>query len=224
MQCRRLSLTLLFILFGTLVSVGVVHGIWTERWQTVDVDAELQEFRKMPLTVGRWDGKELQQDSAQEALADFRKNLLLRYVNRFDGTSADVLIGRGRPGPLVMMHLPPECYPAAGYDMVGRPKRYLSTTDNSDSAPDEFWVATFKKTTDLFPSTVRVYWSWSATGRWQAPDSPRYVFASYQSIYKMYVVQTIADERAELDGSPVHDLIKELTKASRESLFSTTSP
>jgi hypothetical protein len=219
----RPSIALFFILLGTLVSVGVVHGIWTERWYSADVPAELQDLRKLPLTVGRWDGKELQRDSAQEALPNAPKNLLLRYVNRFDGTSADVLLGRGRPGPMVIFHLPPECYPAAGYEMIGKPKRYLSPSDDGNGVSDEFWVATFKKSTDLFPITVRVYWSWSATGGWRAPDSPRFTFAPYKAIYKLYVVQTIPDERAELEGSPAHDLIKELTKASRESLFSTTA-
>jgi len=206
-----------------LVSVGVVHGLWTDRWSTTDASVELKELGKLPHIVGKWEGRTVEQSAAQEALPESNRNLLRRYVNRVDGTVADVLLARGRPGPLLMFHTPPECYPAAGYELIGQTKRYLSQSQDA-SMPDEFWVATFKKSTDLFPITVRVYWAWSAEGKWQAPASPRLTFAPYPTIYKMYVVQTIPNENAEFENAPVHDLVKELTTAARRSLFSSTSP
>src|SRR5262249_54825822 len=117
----------------------------------------------------------------------------------------------------VIKHLPTECYESAGFERIGQPKRYLS--ESGQGYYDEFLVATFKKTTDVIPVTVRVYWAWSGNGKWQIPERPRVAFAKYQVLYKMYIVQNLPNEDAAFEGAPAHDLIKELTSAMRGSVF-----
>lgn len=218
MVSPRQFIALAVILLATLVSVGVVHGLWTDRWPERNAGAAIQEMDSIPLSFGAWEGKGADEDAA-DAILDINKNSLTRrYVNHTDGTVASIYLTRGRPGPMVIKHLPTECYVSSGYKMVGQPKRYLSPSSEPNS-PDEFWVATFKKSSDVLPIVVRVYWSWSATGQWQTPDRPRITFARYPMLYKLYVVQNLLSENDAFEGAPVHDFIKELTKEMRGSLF-----
>jgi hypothetical protein len=222
MPYPRRFVALAFIFLATLLSVGVVHGLWIERWSSRTSSQEILEMNNLPLSVGAWEGKSLSQGSDEQIFPDSSKFLLRRYVNhgdQYNGAAASVMLTRGRPGPMVTLHLPIHCYPSAGYDLVGPPKRFLSQSPDS-AVPDEFWVATFKKGADDFPVTVRVHWSWSATGQWQTPDRPRMTFSRYWVLYKLYVVQNIRDEDEESEAAPVHDLIKELTRAMRSSIFS----
>jgi hypothetical protein len=219
----RRFFALAVILIATLVSVSVVHGIWTDRWVAKTGMPSPLDLEKIPVIAGGWEGKTVEGPSAQQILADGTNNYLVRrYVNHADGALVNVLMTHGRPGPLVMRHLPTECYLASGYELVGEPKRFLSPS--SDKQVDEFWVATFKKTTDVVPVTVRVYWSWSADGLWQIPERPRVTFAPYPVIYKLYVTQNLRSENEEFEGAPAHDLIKELTSAMRGSIFSSVRP
>ena len=41
---------------------------------------------------------------------------------------------------------------------------------------------------------TRVYWSWSADGAWNAPSGPRYAFARYRALYKLYVIPNVLED------------------------------
>jgi hypothetical protein len=140
-----------------------------------------------------------------------------RYVNRTDGTAVQVMLTRGRPGPMVIRHLPTECYVSSGFELVEQPKRYFS--ESPGKVADEFWVATFKKSAEVVPTIVRVYWSWTGTGRWSTPPQPRLTFAHEHVLYKLYVVRPLLHENDELEDSPVHNFIKVFTDSMRESFF-----
>jgi hypothetical protein len=216
-------LILAFVLLAAIGGVGVVHGLWTERWASIDLNQEIAEMDKIPVKVGAWEGKTIWDESTRAALPDAANCLVRRYVNHLDGNVASVLVSRGRPGPMVIKHLPTECYPSNGYTLIGAPKRYLSPRADS-KITDDFWVATFKKTTDIAPITVRVYWSWSGNGHWQIPDRPRLTFASSPTLYKLYVTQNLHDENDVFEGAPVHEFIKDLTLSLRGSLFPSAQP
>jgi hypothetical protein len=221
MLCPRRFIAVAIVLLSALLSVGFVHGLWTDRWASGSAE-EIMEMEKLPFVAGAWEGTTIKEDSANRILDTAGRYLSRRYVNHADGTVASMMLTRGRPGPMVIKHLPTECYVSSGFEMVGQPKRYLSENDKGPA--DEFWVATFKKSTDVLPVIVRVYWSWSATGRWQTPDRPRFTFARYPTLYKLYVVQALPSEDEPFEGAPVHDLIKKLTVAMRGSIFSSSLP
>ena len=111
------------------------------------------DLDKLPWVLGTWEGAEVTDDHANQVLNSSTIYLRRRYINRADGSVADLLITQGRLGPMVIKHLPTECYESAGFELVGQPKRYLS--ESEQRYPDEFWMATFKKTTDVVPVTVR---------------------------------------------------------------------
>jgi hypothetical protein len=214
----RYFVALVVLLLATLFSVGVVHGLWTDRWTSRNPTHEelVAEIGKVPLTLGAWEGKSLYV-SSDPIMPDATNFAFRRYVNRSDGTLVNLMLTRGRPGPMVIKHLPTECYPANGYELVDEPQRFIS--ENPGKVPDEFWVATFKKTTDVVPTFTRVYWSWTGTGQWQTPEQPRVTFARHSVLYKLYVVRPLPNESAESEASPAHDFIKALTAAMRESFF-----
>src|SRR6266852_4737772 len=198
---------LAFALISTLVSVGVVHGLWTNRWGAGFAGQDISDMEKLPLEIGPWEGQTIEDEVTKQLRAGSNNFLSRRYVNHTDGTVACVMLTRGRPGPMVIKHLPTECYESNGYQLVVRPKRHLT----NGKVPDQFWYATFKKTTDVIPIVQRVYWSWSATGQWQTPENPRLTFARYPVLYKVYVVQTLVNENEPpYEGAPVHDLIEDL--------------
>jgi Protein of unknown function (DUF3485) len=199
-----------------LVGVGIAHGFWTNRWSPDEVTPEqMATMETLNSQIGVWQGRTIPRESVREALADTTECLQRRYVNNLDGSACSIVLTRGRPGPMVIKHLPTECYPSNGFEIVGSPKRFLT----SNKIADEFWVATFKKTGEAYPVTVRVFWSWSGDGQWRAPDQPRMTFAKFQSIYKLYVVQTLFAEAEPIERAPIRDFIAALTNETRETLF-----
>src|SRR5690242_5383246 len=103
----------------TLLGVGFVHGLWTGRWDSGLASGEMLELEKVPLVVGAWEGKAIQEDAARDVLPDPENFLFRRYVNHSNGNVASIMLTRGRPGPMVIKHLPTECYVSSGYEMVG---------------------------------------------------------------------------------------------------------
>jgi len=68
----------------------------------------------------------------------------------------------------------------------------------------------FKKE-GVSPEYLRVFWSWNATGKWQAPQSPRITFLLKGSIlYKLYIVHRLARLDAPLKEDPSQDFLKVL--------------
>lgn len=217
MNCSSKFNVLAGVLIATLVAVGVAHGLWTDRWRP-EIDESLEaNFEKIPLTIGPWDGKDI--DGKGQPLVDIGGGRnLRRYVNRNDGATVSVLLKRGPRGPMVIKHLPTECYVSAGYEIVEQPKRFLTLRKDAKGT-DEFWTAVFRKTTDVVPYSVRVYWSWCGAGDWQAPDNPRLKFLPYRNLYKIYFTRTLVGEDERFDGSPTHEFIREFCDEFRKALF-----
>jgi hypothetical protein len=84
------------------------------------------------------------------------------------------------------VHTPDLCYRGAGYEVVGEPARVAVA---GPGGPAEFWAARLRKPGAGVATTLRIYWGWSADGRWRAPDSPRWTFAGAPFLYKVYVVR-----------------------------------
>lgn len=210
-----LSLVLLAILGG----VGLVQGLWTQRWAAQEPEGSpAGDLERVPLTIGAWDGKAIDPTARNHPFAEDGGHLLRRYVNRSDGATVTVLLRRGLRGPMVIKHLPTECYISAGYEFAEQPKRFL--TPRADrQGDDEFWVATFRKTNEVIPTSVRVYWSWCGAGDWKTPDNPRLAFAAYRFLYKVYFVRSLLHEDEAFEGSPTHDFIREFAQEFRQALF-----
>src|SRR4051794_5686375 len=107
---RRFYFTFVLVA-ATLVGLGIVHGLWTDRWGALIASDQLAaHLDQVPMTVGAWEGKPIEGSQTALPLAERTSTLVCRYVNQQDGNTVSVLLNCGRPGPMVIKHLPTECY------------------------------------------------------------------------------------------------------------------
>jgi hypothetical protein len=218
---RLLLTTVAFVL---LVFNGVLSGLSTDRW-TVYPEAEVAaagaKFDKVSLTIGKWDGRDLAEDGKTLPEEIVGQNILRRYVDRNNGTAMTIFLTCGETRPMWYGHLPTECYPGAGYKLVAGPER-CSMLVGADPAipPATLWAATFSMDgTSSPPVHLRVFWSWSGDGSWQAPDHPHRTFARYPFLYKLYVIRRLLKPDERLDRDPCQEFLGLLLPELKKSLF-----
>jgi len=59
-------------------------------------------------------------------------------------------------------------------------------------------------------AALRIRWSWSRGGSWQAPDNPRLTFAGSSVLYKLYVIVYMDDVKESVKEDPGNDFIRAL--------------
>src|SRR5947209_18783105 len=94
-----------------LVLGGLVHGLWTDRWNPT-ADALVAEassrLDKVPLKVGAWQGTAAQWEEID--IPTISERVVTRqYVNRLNGNAVSVLLACGHSRNLWMFHTPAEC-------------------------------------------------------------------------------------------------------------------
>jgi hypothetical protein len=121
-----------------------------------------------------------------------------QYVNRQTGATLTLMLLVGRPGP-VAVHTPDVCYRNSGYAQIG--PDVVAPVPGVDGAG--FRVLRLKKDAAV-PIDLRIWYSWAATGQWEAPDNPRVHFARSPVLYKLYVIRELprADEAPGDDPAP----------------------
>ncbi len=203
--------------FALLAGAGALHGLWTGRWAPgPDATAAGARFDRVPMTVGDWDGTDINVDRKmlpQEVVGPY---LMRRYANRVDGSVVSLFLTSGRPGPTLVHHTPLTCYPSAGYAVSAPPSPYAV---EAEGGPAEFRVAGFSKAAGAVPTHVRVFWSWSGDGRWRAPDEPRLPFARYPVLFKLYVIRQLVAEDEPLQGEPCAEFLRHLVPGLNQALF-----
>jgi len=202
-----------------LLVSGVMHGLWTHRWQPAShVLAEAAaRLDQVPQVIGAWRGTNRVLDLAEVTKAGAAAALSRSYESDDGLARVEVLLVCGYPGP-VSVHPPEACFRGTGYTLTGGPARYAASCRSSEQVP-EFWMAGFAKGSTLVPVHRSVYWSWSATGAWQAPDNPRLAFASSPILYKLYVTceSVPADETQE--NNVCREFLTELLPELQKALF-----
>jgi hypothetical protein len=203
---------------ATVVLVtGIVHGTWTQRWRAAaEIDAAAARLEDVPTRAGGWKGT-----AAGPIPPDVLRSTGARGSWTRTFTSADtgqkvlVILLCGPTGRM-SVHRPENCYPSQGYDLVADPLR--QTIQSPGAADAEFWTARFAKPeVTTGGAQVRIFWSWNAAGRWQAPEFPRWTFAPQPYLYKLYVIRELPPrpERAEDDPAAefLRQFLPELTRA-----------
>jgi hypothetical protein len=209
-----LTCTVLALFIGS----GVVQGVWTNRWRTSDNDraARMGRLDQLAMTIGDWDG---QPGSMETVPPDQRDCSIVRfYVNRHNASTVSIYLTYGPTGPLCFNHTPLGCYPSNGYKLAGDESKFNFPRQDT-LVPANFRVAKFSKTDSPVPQHVRVFWSWSGSGAWLAPDSPRLAFAGYSGLYKLYVTRDMASPEESLENDPAIEFIRVLVPELRKTLF-----
>ena len=201
-----------------LIPCGILHGLWTDRWGVSDEPAaSVARLARLPLTVGEWDGREIETDPREGGAGKVAGHVLRRYENRRTGGAVSVLLVCGRPGP-VAVHTPEVCYGGAGYDLAAAPVRYVARPEPS-GRPGEFWEATFHRRDAAGPVRLRILWAWNAAGAWEAPDNPRLAFARFPALYKVYVLRETASSGEEPGEEPCKEFLRRLLPELETALF-----
>ncbi len=167
MKIRTVHLVGIAIILGIS---GLVHGMWTNRWYTgpkvlgKDLLAGIDEL------VGDWQAGEIIPNESGDVPP--KTMLSKRRFHSLRGRSPVVVsICSGYSGE-VAVHTPDVCYLGAGYKIkTAVVRQVIQTRDGKEAA---FWMADFEKSTATGSETVRVRWSWSKDGTWQAPDYPHF--------------------------------------------------
>jgi uncharacterized protein DUF3485 len=206
------------IAFAFLISSGLVHGIWTERWEKSEaLQNACARVEQVPLTIGAWQGKDLTVNPEEFALAGAETYWMRSYTNNKNQT-VTVLLMCGRAGRM-SVHTPEICYQGLGYQIVDTATR--QEIDFSGSAKGEFWTARFVKETGS-GSDLRLFWGWSVDGVWKAPSSPRWEFRGRPFLYKLYVVHNTARQQR-LEEEPGVEFLRQCLPVLEKVLFSGNS-
>jgi hypothetical protein len=173
-----------------LVGYGIVEGAWTNRWEnTVNWNGATATLGDVPMVLKNWTGHDLKLTDRERVIGQIQAYWYRRYVQQGTGKTMTVLVVCGRPGPIAA-HSPEVCFAGAGYTEVGTAYR-RSAPSSFENGAGEFWTASFRKGDAPLPDPLRVTLSWNATGQWQAPSQPRWSFARYPILFKLYLVQSL---------------------------------
>jgi hypothetical protein len=192
---RYLPLAVTLVL---LVSAGVVHGVWTNRWGLPpDIEAAAARLQEVPATIGEWTSTEVPIDERQLILAEAVGHLSRRY-SRPVGTATEVvnvMVLCGPTGPM-SVHPPTVCFTSAGLEQT-YPERRMEVLPKDKSQPDTFFETVFVRSAAASPLTMQTLWSWSPGDRWHAAGNPRFAFARAPFLYKLYVTRETVNRAAE---------------------------
>lgn len=191
---------------------GVVHGLWTDRWNISDEPgASAARLEQLPLTLGDWQGQIVEKDT--QPPAGVVGYLCRRYTHAGTGAVVTLVLVTARPGP-ACIHTPDACYVASGYKMSSLGKHTAKT-----EPPAEFWTAPFHKQKAADQRSLRIFWAWNATGTWQAPDSPRFAFARYPVLHKLYLIREMTAPTELVDDDASLDFMRQFQPAFQRVMF-----
>ena len=204
----------LIVAFGVLLAGGLAYGVLTQRWQSSEaLEDAVRRVHTVPVSAGTWRSAPLELDAEAFEQARARGYWMRSYTKDDAPGPITVILMCGRPGHM-SVHTPDICYRGAGYETVGEPAQTNIALGN-DGASAAFWTARFRQPTRAGGTELRIYWTWSCDGSWQAPASPRFAFRGASYLYKLYIVrETAADEgRDELTPGFVRQLLPTLDRA-----------
>jgi hypothetical protein len=175
-----------------LLSSGLVHGLWTDRWsEQLDLAVAAAALDKVPRDFGSWHGEDLElEKDPRSGLVGMMSRC---YTHTATGKAVTLFLACGRPGP-VATHSPDVFYSCQGYE--GETPRRFQLPSTGAQAPPEFWTARFLRQRNDGQLQLRIYWSWRAGDAWQAADNPRLAFAGERLLHKMYVIREMAANEA----------------------------
>ncbi len=207
---------------GLLVVMGseLLHGPWTDRWSfSGELDAACARLPKQDeaMTVGDWKGRPAKELPHEDIVIGEIAGYFNQEFTHPNGSVIHVLVLCGRPGPIAV-HSPEVCLGGEGCTLDGRRERL-----GVDLAPPdkrvEFWAGQFYWFDGGLRRDRRQFWTYSPNGTWTAEDNPRFSFARYPSLYKIYIVRQMSRRDEKLEEDPTLDFIKVFMPELQKRLF-----
>jgi Protein of unknown function (DUF3485) len=213
----------LMVCFAAVLVSGLLHGLWTFRWQpSRALEEAVQRVPEVPLVIGDWHGEELPTDPAVYAQAGAQGYWMRRYRHQATKEIVSVILMCG-PGGRMSVHTPDICYQGAGFQMIGSQKAVtIPLKDTAHTA--EFWTGHFAKGTTTGAGQLHLYWAWSFAGDWQAPEHPRFTFRGQPVLYKLYVINSWVPRQGSQEQAPGVTFLQQLVPVLQKTLFTPTPP
>ena len=176
-----------------ILAGGLAHGLWTDRWGlSHEPAASAEKLDHVARQVGDWVGEDAQAIRATDlAIGEISNYLSRTYKHRITGKALRVLMVCGKP-QAISVHTPDVCFVGGGQDMIR--KEHQEIPLSAAAPPFDCFVGHFRYMDGDQQVMTRVYWSWSADGAWKAPSGPRYAFARYRALYKLYVIPNVLED------------------------------
>lgn len=172
---------------GAVVAVTAVQGVLTERWGGKDIAGELRRDADLlegsfPKEFGPWQMvSETEADPAQLKAAGAVGHISREYKNTDTGVRIGVFVVCATPRD-ASGHTPDRCYPSAGFEIAEQEHRELIPLVDGSKA--EAFSGCFKKPGE----SLRIMWTYAATGKWMAPQIARIELANFPAVYKLYAI------------------------------------
>jgi hypothetical protein len=196
-----------------LISAGIVHGFWTDRWvQSADTAQAASLLPGIPHEIGEWKGEDLDIKPAPGVTGSLQR----AYTNRRLGTTVIMALVCGRPGP-VATHTPEACYGASGYVVEKRRPFRVDVLDN----PAHFWTSDAVRTNVSQETRVRIYWAWNGGPGWVAASDARQSFPRfrYPVLHKLYVLRELSSDGDTTRDEPCEAFLQLLLPELNRTLF-----
>lgn len=188
----------LLIGLAILVAVGVVHGLWTDRWHPSEALVQASaRLEGLPTTLGGWTSIEYEQDPEMLELTGATGCFSRTFTDPQTGERVLVILLVGKPARMAV-HRPEHCYQSAGYTINGRPSKVELQPRGEPNA--EFMTGMFSRDETDGPNQMRIFWSFFAADRWSMPNSPRLAFAREPVLYKLYVIRNTTGPTGPLEN------------------------
>jgi hypothetical protein len=218
MRATKLPILVSLTLIGTL---GVVHGIFTERWApSGQLQNALEGIPRVPTQVGSWEGEDIHTDVDGLDRMGIKGCLQRRFRHHETREAVSLLIVCGPGGP-ICVHTPDVCYVGAGYKELNNETR--QEIESSDGRKASFIVARFGKPSGVVPTHLEIFWAWSRDGvEWQAPENPRLSLARSRALYKLYVVREFVPGTRSETSDTAQSFLRQALPVIRQTLPHTT--
>lgn len=197
------NLVLGIVSITLIVTSGIVHGFWTERWSvSEEVQRGAASVDQVPLEIGDWKGEHIPR--TVESQPGIAKNSFRRYRNVRTGDVVDIALVCGRAGP-VCIHTPDVCYVASGYQVGNK----TDVNVKFSGGEGQFYTADAVKSNATRKTALRLFWAWNVEGTWKVDGSPRSTFGGGRNVlYKLYVVRDLSAP-TELKMDPCADFLRQ---------------
>lgn len=192
---------------GITLTTGAVCGRLSNRWGPVpDMLSAAKHIEALPQQIGDW--KMVKADP----MSDFAVRTLMcagyvnrTYVNQKTGDTVSLAIIVGPSGPTAV-HTPEICYSSQAYS-IEEPREPVNFVDQHGD-PHALWRTIFRSN-DPTAEQLCVHYGWTANGRWQASESPRFEFAGQPMLFKIQLASPIPPGRVD-EANPCRKFLDDL--------------
>lgn len=196
-------------------------------WQSRGVDEALRqglkspfELKELPMTLGDWKGTDEPLDPAIARATGCSDSVFRTYSNEKTGARVSLILLYG-PAEEVSIHSPDNCYPAAGYGLVGGVER-RNVEAGKSRYPFESMV--YIKGEGGRTERQEVYCTWRYSGQWNPARAVMKKLERLPGMYKVHVTRQVVPGELREVGNPCESLLAELMPWVDRRLAESASP